>query len=509
MRTIAKELRLRLFTLRVLIAIHANKTTLAASKTFSKATVALVQRMRKTTWLAWSQDLLPALSKALRTAGSLLKRVLFSFLFSFLLPLLAKAARASLIFLFQHCRKLWHKLWRQLWHRYPRTLVGGATLALALFSLNLALSPPLAPPLAAKDAEKNTQGIDRKINQGINELRLSLLTQVLPKENPRQKQQALLSSSSPSSSPSSLPSPLPVRTEYRVLEHAVRSSLYETALGQGIALPLLRRFVDVMSYDVDFQRDIWAGAKFRMLLSQRFRLAEGGAWQPLGEVQLEMAELYTGRQEYRYHRSGWDDAFYDEDGKPAKRLLRRTPMSGLRLTSRFGLRRHPILGYTRMHKGVDFAAPRGTPILAAGDGVVRKRAYEKGYGRHIVLRHSDRLSTLYAHMRVFARGVRKGSRVKQGQVIGYVGTSGVSTGPHLHYEIHRDGRAVNPRRVVLPKPKPLEEGKRGLFAEKIREDEAWLARGGSFEETSALAALRALGCGVWGGACDKERRAQR
>ena len=146
MRTLLKELRLRLFTLRVLIAIHANKATLAASKTFSKAKVALVPRMRKTTWLAWSQDLLPALSKALRTAGSLLKRVLFSFLFSFLLPLLAKAARASLIFLFQHCRKLWHKLWRQLWHRYPRTLVGGATLALALFSLNLALSPPLAPP---------------------------------------------------------------------------------------------------------------------------------------------------------------------------------------------------------------------------------------------------------------------------------------------------------------------------------------------------------------------------
>ena len=499
MRTLLKELRLRLFTLRVLIAIHANKAMVAASKTFSKATLAPVQRMRKTAWLALSQTL----SKALRVVVSLLSRFLlrflFSFLFSFLLPLLVKAARASLIFLFQRCC--------ELWRRYPRTLVGGATLALALFSLSLALPPPLAEPnLAAKDAEKLTQGSNQGINK-IVEPRLSLLTQVSPKENPRQKQQALPSSSSPSSSPS--PSPLPVRTEYRVLEHAIRSSLYETALGQGIALPLLRRFVDVMSYDVDFQREIWAGAKFRMLLSQRFRLAEGGAWQPLGEVVLEMAELYTGRQEYRYHRSGWDDAFYDEDGKPAKRLLRRTPMSGLRLTSRFGLRRHPILGYTRMHKGVDFAAPRGTPVLAAGDGVVRKRAYEKGYGRHIVLRHSDRLSTLYAHMRVFARGVREGSRVKQGQVVGYVGTSGVSTGPHLHYEIHRDGRAVNPRRVVLPKPKLLEEGKRGLFAEKIREDEAWLARGGSFEETSALAALRALGCGIWGGACDKERRAQR
>ena len=266
-----------------------------------------------------------------------------------------------------------------------------------------------------------------------------------------------------------------------------------------------------MSYDVDFQREIWAGARFRMLLSQQFRLAEGGAWQPLGEPVLEVAELYTGRKEYRYHRSGWNDAFYDIDGKPAKRLLRRTPMSGLRLTSRFGLRKHPILGYTRMHKGVDFAAPRGTPILAAGDGVVRKRSYGKGYGRYVLLRHSDRLSTLYAHMRGFARGLRKGARVKQGQVIGYVGSSGMSTGAHLHYEIHRDGRAVNPRRVTLPKPKFLEESKRREFSEKRREDEAWLARGGSFPQTDAIAALHAKpqSIGLRGGMCDGARRAQK
>ena len=428
MRALSKELRLRVFTLRVLLAIHTTK----------------------------ARHLLTTMSPTIR-------KVLRRFFVRFLRTLV-EAARTSILFLRKVCLK------------YPRAFSGVALVSLSLLSLIFAEPRP-------QRAEKSA---DRTVL--AQEPQLSLLL--------GEKQNFTLL-------------PLPLRTEYRVLNHAVRSSLYETALEHDIALPLLRQFVDVMSYDVDFQRDIWAGATFRMLLSQQSRLAKGGAWQALGEPVLEVAELYTGRRKYRYHRSGWDDAFYDKDGKPAKRLLRRTPMSGLRLTSRFGMRRHPILGYTRMHRGVDFAAPHGTPVLAAGDGVVRKKTYEKGYGRYVLLRHSNRLSTLYAHMRGFARGLRKGARVKQGQVIGYVGSSGLSTGAHLHYEIHRNGRAMNPRRVTLPEPKPLEESKRDLFAEKRRGDEAWLARGGSFEETSALAALRALGCEVWSNLCDDERRAER
>ena len=287
----------------------------------------------------------------------------------------------------------------------------------------------------------------------------------------------------------------PTRTSYRVIAHLVEGSLYQTAYSEGIPLELLRRFVDVMSFDVDFQRDIWTGAHFRLLVSQRFELGSGGLWREITEVLLETAELDTGSgKSYRYHRAAGGDEFYDETGKPAKRLLRRTPMSGLRLTSRFGARRHPILGYTRMHKGVDFAAPRGTPILAAGDGVVRERSYGSGYGRNIILRHNEHLSTLYAHMRSFARGVRVGTRVKQGATIGYVGTSGLSTGPHLHYEIHLDGRAVNPRTVRLPERQTLTATALSEFTKQRMMQSRLLAIGGDRILPSAKDRLRGL---VW------------
>ena len=416
----------------------------------------------------------------------------------FFLPAFVKTIRTSVPLLVSFLGKICLK--------YPRPLVGSALVLISLLSLSLSQAT-----LATQDAAESDQKTADKITLA-DKPRLSLLPRAWSAKPPPKKQQEQQHKPQQGKQPQKKEhreASLPSRIEYRVVEHAIRNSLYETALEHGIALPLLRRFVDVMSYDVDFQREIWAGARFRMLLSQRFRLEQGGAWQPLGEAVLEMAELYTGRKEFRFHRSGWDNAFYDEEGKPAKRLLRRTPMSGLRLTSRFGMRRHPILGYTRMHKGVDFAAPRGTPVLAAGDGVVRKRVYGRGYGRYVLLKHNDRLSTLYAHMRSFARGVRVGSRVRQGQVIGYVGSSGMSTGAHLHYEIHRDGRAVNPRRVKLPEPKLLAESKRRLFDEKRGQDEAWLARGGSVEGTSAVAALQKLGCGMWRGMCDGGRQAQK
>ena len=286
----------------------------------------------------------------------------------------------------------------------------------------------------------------------------------------------------------------PLHDRYRVIERTVEGSLYATAYKYDIPLSLLRRFVDVMSYDVDFQRDIWAGARFRMLLRERYRLGGDGVWRELEGARLEVAELHTGRGiSYRYYRAADSDLFYDEIARPARRLLRRTPMSGLRLTSRFGRRRHPVLGYTRLHKGVDFAAPRGTPILAAGDGVVRRKRYSRsGYGRYVVLRHNESLSTLYAHMRGFARGLREGVRVKQGQVIGYVGTSGLSTGPHLHYEIHLNGRASNPRSVRLPERRKLTARAKVLFTERRIEQDSLLVSGGEVQLPSALARLRGL-----------------
>ena len=153
---------------------------------------------------------------------------------------------------------------------------------------------------------------------------------------------------------------------------------------------------------------------------------------------------------YRFKNKDGHNNYYNEKGHSAEKALMRTPIDGARLSSGFGRRKHPILGYTKMHKGVDFAAPRGTPIYAAGNGTVTYAARKGGYGNFISIRHNGTYTTAYAHMKGFRRGVRKGSRVNQGQVIGYVGTTGRSTGPHLHYEIRKNNRQVNPLRIKMP-----------------------------------------------------------
>ena len=158
---------------------------------------------------------------------------------------------------------------------------------------------------------------------------------------------------------------------------------------------------------------------------------------------------------YRYTpKSGVTD-YFDEKGQSVRKTLMRTPIDGARLSSGYGMRKHPILGYSRMHKGVDFAAPRGTPIYAAGDGVVEMAGRNGGYGNYVRLRHTGSYKTAYAHMRGFAKGIRAGVRVKQGQVIGYVGTTGRSTGPHLHYEVMVDNKQTNPRSIKLPSGETL------------------------------------------------------
>lgn len=205
---------------------------------------------------------------------------------------------------------------------------------------------------------------------------------------------------------------------------------------------------------MDFQRDIHPGDAFEVLFERQIDV-EG---QPVRDGSVLYANLQTkGRtmRIFRYTALDGETDFFNERGQSVRKTLMLTPVDGARLTSRYGMRRHPILGYNRMHKGLDFAAPTGTPIMAAGDGVVAEAGRKGNYGKAVVLRHPNEYRTLYGHMSRIARGVRSGARVRQGEVIGYVGSTGMSTGPHLHYEVLHRGRHVNPASVVSPPGRTL------------------------------------------------------
>jgi len=204
--------------------------------------------------------------------------------------------------------------------------------------------------------------------------------------------------------------------------------------------------VKLFSWDVDFQRDVQPGDHFAAIYDHMTDDAGNAAG--LGVIAYAALEL-NGRviKAYRFKRSDGSVDYYNEDGRPLRKWLLRTPVDGARLSSRFGARRHPILGYTRMHKGVDFAAASGTPIYAAGDGRVEVVGRNKGYGNYVRIRHNAEYSTAYGHMSRFAKGLRRGQMVKQGTIIGYVGATGLATGPHLHYEILQAGAQINPLSV--------------------------------------------------------------
>ena len=229
----------------------------------------------------------------------------------------------------------------------------------------------------------------------------------------------------------------------------INSSLYKAAVSQEVPLSVLAELIRIYSWDVDFQREIQKGDSFEVAY-ERFvdlngeivqhgkvifaRMTLSGSVKPLYEF-----ELRPGRSDY-----------FDDGGRSAKRPLLRTPIDGARLSSGFGKRRHPILGYTKVHRGVDFAAPTGTPIYAAGDGIITFRGRKGAYGKYIRIRHAAGYSTAYAHMSRYKKGVTQGRRVKQGEVIGYVGSTGRSTGPHLHYEILVRGQQTNPLTIKMP-----------------------------------------------------------
>ena len=242
----------------------------------------------------------------------------------------------------------------------------------------------------------------------------------------------------------------------------ISNSLYVDATRLGAPDKVVAQFANIYEYSVDFQRDIQPGDKFELF----FEVARDHK----GDIIKAGDLLYTsfsprGKKTdyYLYKDSQGRENFYDAKGKTAKRKLRATPINGARLSSSFGRRKHPILGYRKMHAGVDFAAPRGTPILAAGSGTVERANRYGGYGNYIRIRHTDGYKTAYAHLKSFARGVKAGKYVKQDQVIGYVGTTGRSTGPHLHYEVIHNGKKINPRRLSQLSGKPLKASEMNSF----------------------------------------------
>ncbi len=235
----------------------------------------------------------------------------------------------------------------------------------------------------------------------------------------------------------------------------VYDAVYQTALEQQIPAPLIDQLVRIFAFDVDFQARTTPGDAMEVLHSMPDETDRDAT-----DPEVLFAALTIGGVSKRFYRfrtsdDGYVD-YYDEEGKSAKKFLMRKPMSSGVLRSGFGARVHPILGYRRMHTGVDFAAPRGTPILAAGNGVVEKAGRTSGYGNLIVLKHTNGYETAYAHQSSFAKGIAPGVRVRQGQIIGYVGSTGLSTGPHLHFEIRVNKSPVDPLRVRLPRGRVLE-----------------------------------------------------
>lgn len=229
----------------------------------------------------------------------------------------------------------------------------------------------------------------------------------------------------------------------------IMGSLVGATNRAGIPYSIVSEMIRVYSYSIDFQRDIHEGDHFEVLYESK----TDDSGRVLSTGNLLYANLVLSDKEYPVYRH--EDAhghadFYKADGTSNRRGLIRTPVDGARMSSGFGMRRHPVLGYSKMHKGVDFAAPTGTPIYAAGDGTVKQAGWANGYGRFIKLSHNAGIQTAYGHMSRIATGIRPGVRVKQGQVIGYVGATGRATGPHLHYEVIMNGAQVNPVGVKVP-----------------------------------------------------------
>ena len=247
-------------------------------------------------------------------------------------------------------------------------------------------------------------------------------------------------------------------------ENIILQSLYKSATDENIPANTIIDFAGIYGFQVDFQRDIRKKDKFQILYE--IFLNEKGEIIETGEILFANLKLSGQDNSLYYFDEKGSKGHYDKNGKSVKKALMKTPINGARLSSPFGMRKHPIDGYNKMHKGTDFAAPMGTPIMASGDGVVKKAGWCGGGGNCVKIKHNSTYQTVYAHMSKFARGIKSGIRVKQGQIIGYVGSTGKSTGPHLHYEVIVNGKKVNSQKLKLPSGKILKGKERKMFETK-------------------------------------------
>lgn len=239
------------------------------------------------------------------------------------------------------------------------------------------------------------------------------------------------------------------RAVYRSGEIQDGDSFYLAGQRAGIPAGILVDVYDLLAFEMDFERDVRAGQKFSVLYEENF--SEGKKIDNGRVLAVSFEALRGNVKMYRFRKADGTSGYYDAEGNGAIKSLKRTPINNAKVTSKFSnKRKHPVLGYTRAHKGVDFRASTGTPIPAAGAGRVVARGYNRGHGNYIKLRHNGSYETLYAHLSKFVKNVKVGTSVRQGQTIGYVGSTGMSTGPHLHYEIIKDGKHVNPMTVKLP-----------------------------------------------------------
>ncbi len=286
-------------------------------------------------------------------------------------------------------------------------------------------------------------------------------------------------------------------------EGRIDNNLSAAAQGAGLPMPVLVEMIRIFSFDVDFQRELQPGDRFEVLYEALFE--DDGSLAKTDGVLYASLTLSGHRLDmYNFTPHEGHTGFFDSKGQSVRKTLMRTPIDGARLSSGFGMRKHPVLGYSRLHKGTDFAAPRGTPIYAAGDGVVELAGRNGAYGNYLRIRHNSTYKTAYAHMKRIAKGMRRGKRVRQGQIIGYVGSTGRSTGPHLHYEVLRGGRQVNPLKIRLPSGEKLkaaelesferERARIDALREQVRDSDAVIVQASCWDATGDAAATESGAC---------------
>jgi murein DD-endopeptidase MepM/ murein hydrolase activator NlpD len=252
-------------------------------------------------------------------------------------------------------------------------------------------------------------------------------------------------------------------------EAKILQSLYKTGIDLNIQPNIIIEFARIYGFQVDFQRDIRKNDNFQIMY-ELFEDDNGKVFETGNIIFADLKLSGTNNSLYYFDKQE-SEGHYDENGRSVKKALMKTPINGARLSSSFGMRKHPIDGYNKMHRGTDFAAPMGTPIMASGSGIITRARWCGGGGNCVKIRHNSTYQTIYAHMKNFARGIKEGTRIKQGQIIGYVGSTGKSTGPHLHYEVIENGKKINSQKLKLPSGKTLTGKEREIFeVKKIKID---------------------------------------